>query len=128
MIRGELHQICRPVHRELSQPLLINRIFIEHFRPDDLIRGHGKSHILFFLHLCDRTFLDEDIVIDPVVPVEDRHKSGDLCPVGNVVWRIPGLIDSVYDHIGAAADRGESSQHQIMHDSDPLGRDPQGGF
>ena len=89
------------------------------------IEGRGADLLVLVVFGCpfrmlDRILLDHDVVIHPVVAVEDGHETGDLRAVADMVGRKAGLPLAVDDAVHAGVDQGEGAQHQIVHRGDAL--------
>ena len=72
--------------------------------------------------------LDNQVIIDPVIPVKNRHKTGYFRPMTDMVGRITRFSLAVYHAVNPGIDQAEGSQHQIMHACNPLARHRNGHF
>ena len=66
--------------------------------------------------------LQEDVVVEPVVPMEEGHKARNLRPMGYVVWGVPRGRDGGSAVVGADSHGGKGAAHQIVHHGNALGR------
>ena len=80
-----LHVRCFTFYLELLDPILIDRIDVHRVCSDLKVFAFIFTAILFF---GNRPFLNKDIVVESVIPMQNCHKSHDLCSVRNVVRRV----------------------------------------
>ena len=99
---------------KLSDPFLISGITVKDPGAGFPILGVKAFGRIADCHkILGRPFLDKNIIIEAIVPVENRHKTHHLCAVGNVIGRIAGT--------GAASHAGECAANQVMYHSNALG-------
>ena len=72
--------------------------------------------------------MDEDIVVDPVISVQNGHEAGHLRPMTDVVRRIARLTLIVDDAVHPGIDQAEGPGAQVMYAGDTLTRDRDGDF
>ena len=128
VVRLKSFHIRRVVfHIEISDPFVIGHILVEDVGAD--LPVLGEDLILAVTHDRDaflRPSLDEDIVVEAVVAVEDRHEAHHLGAVRDVVRRVALAQLSVDDAVASAADCGEGAADQVMYHRDALGSHAQG--
>ena len=66
--------------------------------------------------------LNNQVVVNSVVPVQYRHKACHLCAMANMVRCIAGFSLPVDDAVYAGIDQAESPQHEIVHTGKPFAR------
>ena len=73
--------------------------------------------------------LNEDVVVNPVVAVEDGHEARHLGAVGNVVGGVAALGGTLGgDHIGTGTHAGEGTGQDVVHHGHALGGPADGGL
>ena len=65
--------------------------------------------------LKDKFVFNKDIIIKPVITVENRHKSSHLSSMPDMIWRIPGLVYTIHKRVCAASNSCERPENKIMH-------------
>ena len=103
-IRG----VC--IYVKMLDPFFVGWVFVQHM---------GAHFAVFFVAaflavpddqewFC-RPFLDEDIVIETVVSVKDRHKAHDFRAVRHMVRRVAGAVYAFHHAVCAGAHGGEGA-------------------
>ena len=82
VIRLQLAHVGRFVQLKVADPLVIGRILVEHMRSDLLVILHLEAHVL------NRVILDKDVVVEPVIAMQECHESGNLGTVTDVIRRV----------------------------------------
>ena len=98
--------------------MLIGGVFIKHPGSGQTVLGiEAIVGIMGDDLIAGGPFLDENIVAEPVIPMEDGHEAHNLRPVGHMVGGIPPA--------GSVAHAGQSAADQIVDQGDTLGGKPQ---
>ena len=88
VIRLQLAHVGRFVQFKVADPLVIGRILVEHMRSDLLVILHLEAHVLNRFCFLNRVILDKDVVVEPVIAMQECHESGNLGTVTDVIRRV----------------------------------------
>ena len=108
-----------------SNPFIIVRIFIKYGSTYDTGFRCANIGFSFFSLLERRPVLNKDIVVEPVISVENGHKACHLRPVTDMIRSVSGLILTIHHIIGSFTHCGKTSQNQIMYTGYTLGSNSQ---
>ena len=88
VIRLQLAHVGRFIQLKVADPLVIGRILVEHMRSDLLVILHLEAHVLHRFCFLNRVILDKDVVVEPVIAMQECHESGNLGTVADVIRRV----------------------------------------
>ena len=88
VIRLQLTHIGRFVQFKMADPLVVGRILVEHMCSDLLVILHLEAHVLNRCCFLNRVILDKDVVVEPVIAMQECHESGNLGTVTDVIRRV----------------------------------------
>ena len=120
-LRKSAHIGIRTLFKRLM-PLFVCREYIESLGTGHRIIGICRC----FLFIPGRICLDENIVVDTVISMKYGHETGHFGPVPDMIRRISGLSLSVNYTVDARIDQSESTQDQVMQNSDTFTGDGYG--
>ena len=129
MIGSKLPHIRRfTLHVKVRDPLLIGRVFVHHMGPDFPVVKEDFGCVAVRIHpeRILRPFLHKNIIVEPVIPVEDRHEAHNFCPMRNVVRCVALAEHAVNNIISTIPDLGEASADQVMDHRDTFRRHTEG--
>ena len=97
------------IHIKPGNPFFIGRILIPYMGANLLM----ERRFLGF-SVRNRISLYEDIVIETIVSMQNRHHSCNLCPVPDMIRSIPSLLPPLYPSIYTSTNHGKCPKDQIM--------------
>ena len=110
-------------HHEVGDPFLIGGEDVEGSGSNGRVVVVGRSFVFL-----DGMGLDEDVVVDPVVAVQDCHEAGDFRAMTDVVRRIARFPLTVDDGIHTGVHQNEGTEHQIVDKSQAFAGDRRRDF